>query len=299
MPPSTSEARTRRFNFQRAYQPFSKAGNNLKQSFTADLFHYTSNQAAKSAIGGAIGIEAAKTARPRRSTCATVMGISANDLCQHDTPDPGPVLPQPRRRSAAAGARLPIGAGERPSTTAVATACTGSPANATSSSGTSTWRWTRSAPAGVRGLASQHAFLAAPHLELTVNLRYSTAIAWSLVEAARLPLPDQHDHLAPGSRVAPGIPAARSPASSSTPGNVASAASARSPDGEWKKSASETDQPVRKFFYIQTRTVALPSLHWHRSQPLCSAPCGTSEHWRRSGNLGSLRAVIHRELLQQ
>lgn len=48
----------------------------------------------------------------------------------------------------------------------------------------------------VRGLASQHAFLAAPHLELTVNLRYSTAIAWSLVEAARLPLPDQHDHLA-------------------------------------------------------------------------------------------------------
>ncbi|WP_171434449.1 hypothetical protein [Pseudomonas aeruginosa] len=48
----------------------------------------------------------------------------------------------------------------------------------------------------VRGLASQHAFLAAPHLELTVNLRYSTAIAWSLVEAARLPLPDQHNHLA-------------------------------------------------------------------------------------------------------
>ncbi len=30
MPPSTSEARTRRFNFQRAYQLFSKAGNNLK-----------------------------------------------------------------------------------------------------------------------------------------------------------------------------------------------------------------------------------------------------------------------------
>lgn len=29
----------------------------------------------------------------------------------------------------------------------------------------------------VRGLASQHAFLAAPHLELTVNLRYATAIA--------------------------------------------------------------------------------------------------------------------------
>lgn len=36
----------------------------------------------------------------------------------------------------------------------------------------------------VRGLASQHAFLAGPHLELTVNLRYATAIAWLLVEAA-------------------------------------------------------------------------------------------------------------------
>ena len=29
----------------------------------------------------------------------------------------------------------------------------------------------------VRGLASQHAFLGNPHLELTVNLRYATAIA--------------------------------------------------------------------------------------------------------------------------
>ena len=78
MPPSTSEARTRRFNFQRAYQLFSKAGNNLKQSFTADLLHYTSNQAAKSAIGGAIGIEAfAKLPGPRRSTLReAVMGIS-------------------------------------------------------------------------------------------------------------------------------------------------------------------------------------------------------------------------------
>jgi hypothetical protein len=35
----------------------------------------------------------------------------------------------------------------------------------------------------VRGLASQHAFLTGPHLELTVNLRYSTAIAWLMVEA--------------------------------------------------------------------------------------------------------------------
>ena len=37
----------------------------------------------------------------------------------------------------------------------------------------------------VRGLASQHAFLEAPHLELTVNLRYATAIAWLLVEAEK------------------------------------------------------------------------------------------------------------------
>ena len=38
----------------------------------------------------------------------------------------------------------------------------------------------------VRGLASQHAFLEAPHLELTVNLRYATAIAWLLIEAEQL-----------------------------------------------------------------------------------------------------------------
>ncbi|WP_137818408.1 hypothetical protein [Pseudomonas sp. 2FG] len=47
----------------------------------------------------------------------------------------------------------------------------------------------------VRGLASQHAFLAAPHLELTVNLRYATAIAWLLVEAEKTPLPDADDLL--------------------------------------------------------------------------------------------------------
>jgi len=43
----------------------------------------------------------------------------------------------------------------------------------------------------VRGLASQHAFISAPQLELTVNLRYATAIAWLLVEqhAAALPPP--------------------------------------------------------------------------------------------------------------
>ncbi|MEE9100612.1 MULTISPECIES: hypothetical protein [Pseudomonas] len=47
----------------------------------------------------------------------------------------------------------------------------------------------------VRGLASQHAFLDAPHLELTVNLRYSTAIAWMMVEAERIPLPHADDPL--------------------------------------------------------------------------------------------------------
>jgi hypothetical protein len=45
----------------------------------------------------------------------------------------------------------------------------------------------------VRGLASQHAFLKGPHLELTVNLRYSTAIAWLMVEAHGLSLPADED----------------------------------------------------------------------------------------------------------
>ncbi|WP_122665858.1 hypothetical protein [Pseudomonas viridiflava] len=45
----------------------------------------------------------------------------------------------------------------------------------------------------VRGLASQHAFLTGPHLELTVNLRYSTAIAWLMVEAHGLCLPNDED----------------------------------------------------------------------------------------------------------
>lgn len=50
----------------------------------------------------------------------------------------------------------------------------------------------------VRGLASQHAFLAAPHLELTVNLRYATAIAWLLVESEspRMPAADDLHGLA-------------------------------------------------------------------------------------------------------
>ncbi|WP_312601149.1 hypothetical protein [Pseudomonas luteola] len=46
----------------------------------------------------------------------------------------------------------------------------------------------------VRGLASQHAFFGAPHLELTVNLRYATAIAWLMIEESRLPLPEPDDH---------------------------------------------------------------------------------------------------------
>lgn len=45
----------------------------------------------------------------------------------------------------------------------------------------------------IRGLASQHAFLGAPHLELTVNLRYATAIAWMLIENQRLALPAADD----------------------------------------------------------------------------------------------------------
>ncbi|WP_296255356.1 MULTISPECIES: hypothetical protein [unclassified Pseudomonas] len=45
----------------------------------------------------------------------------------------------------------------------------------------------------VRGLASQHAFLTGPDLELTVNLRYATAIAWMMVQASRLTLPAEDD----------------------------------------------------------------------------------------------------------
>ncbi|WP_372822248.1 hypothetical protein ACCE15_05985 [Pseudomonas parafulva] len=47
----------------------------------------------------------------------------------------------------------------------------------------------------VRGLASQHAFLGGPHLELTVNLRYATAIAWMLIEEQATPLPAADDLL--------------------------------------------------------------------------------------------------------
>lgn len=47
----------------------------------------------------------------------------------------------------------------------------------------------------VRGLASQHAFLSSPHLELTVNLRYATAIAWLLIEQQQTALPAADDLL--------------------------------------------------------------------------------------------------------
>ncbi len=45
----------------------------------------------------------------------------------------------------------------------------------------------------VRGLASQHAFLQAPDLELVVNLRYATAIAWAMIEASSTTLPAADD----------------------------------------------------------------------------------------------------------
>lgn len=45
----------------------------------------------------------------------------------------------------------------------------------------------------VRGLASQHAFLEDPHTELTVNLRYATAIAWLMIEARQIELPNTPD----------------------------------------------------------------------------------------------------------
>lgn len=45
----------------------------------------------------------------------------------------------------------------------------------------------------VRGLASQHEFLAHPHLELTTNLRYATAIAWLLYKRKNKPLPEATD----------------------------------------------------------------------------------------------------------
>lgn len=45
----------------------------------------------------------------------------------------------------------------------------------------------------VRGLASQHEFLANPHLELTTNLRYATAIAWMIYRRTGKALPAADD----------------------------------------------------------------------------------------------------------
>lgn len=41
----------------------------------------------------------------------------------------------------------------------------------------------------VRGLASQHEFLANPHAELATNLSYATAIAWLIYQRCGKPLP--------------------------------------------------------------------------------------------------------------
>lgn len=73
-------------------------------------------------------------------------------------------------------------------------ACIASQSPDTRHFGTITWRGIRTASL-VRGLASQHAFLSGPHLELTVNLRYATAIAWLLVEEQNTTLPDADDLL--------------------------------------------------------------------------------------------------------
>ncbi len=45
----------------------------------------------------------------------------------------------------------------------------------------------------VRGLASQQEFLIRPHMELTTNLRYATAIAWMIYRRTASPLPDAAD----------------------------------------------------------------------------------------------------------
>lgn len=42
---------------------------------------------------------------------------------------------------------------------------------------------------GIRGLASQHEFLAHPHAELATNLSYATAIAWMIYRRCNKPLP--------------------------------------------------------------------------------------------------------------
>ena len=45
----------------------------------------------------------------------------------------------------------------------------------------------------VRGMASQHEFTKAPHIELVANLRYATAIAWLVYQYRNLALPLDDD----------------------------------------------------------------------------------------------------------
>ncbi len=48
----------------------------------------------------------------------------------------------------------------------------------------------------VRGIASQHGFLTAPHQELITNLAYATAIAWCCYRMHNVQLPDTTDPMA-------------------------------------------------------------------------------------------------------
>ena len=47
----------------------------------------------------------------------------------------------------------------------------------------------------VRGMASQRDFLCQPHVELTTNLRYATAIAWGVYAYHDAVLPDDANNL--------------------------------------------------------------------------------------------------------
>ncbi|MCW8196484.1 hypothetical protein F6455_16945 [Proteobacteria bacterium 005FR1] len=50
----------------------------------------------------------------------------------------------------------------------------------------------------IRGLASQHEFLAHPHAELATNLSYATAIAWMVYRRTNRTLPEADDVLGLG-----------------------------------------------------------------------------------------------------
>ncbi len=47
----------------------------------------------------------------------------------------------------------------------------------------------------VRGMASQRDFLQQPHLELTTNLRYATAVAWGVYALKQAEIPLEADNL--------------------------------------------------------------------------------------------------------